>query len=961
MALRPYHSLRPIEVYEALGTSPEGLSPGEAAARHKVYGKNVLAEKVKTPTWHRILAHLTHPLSGLLWIAGGISFVAQEPVLGIVIWLLVLVNAGFSFWREHRTEQAMLALRQLLPAYARLIREGHEISLPADEIVPGDVLVLAEGDNISADARVVEEFGLRTNNTVLTGETMPSRKTSDASLREGISEVERPNLVFAGTSIVSGTGKAVVFSTGMHTQFGRIAYLTQAVKEEPSPFQVELERITRTIAIVALVTGIAVFISGPSDVGLENREAFLLALGIIVAIIPEGLPAMLTLTLAIAGQRLSQRGVLIKKLSAIETLGTISTICTDKSGTLTQNQMTVREIWLGGKHLVVSGSGYEPLGKINSEQLGCQNEHDLDLLLSAATLCNNSRLSPPSPMNGRWSALGDQTEAALRVAALKGHIDENELSHALPRIHELPFDAHRKRMSTIHRFEKNHRLEWFEELIRENSYPTNQRGEVAFVKGAPREMLQICKEILSGKKICSLDESQRQAIEATIDQYAMRGLRVLALGFRPLPPRTTAYTPNWVERDLTFLGLMAMLDPPRPEVSEAVQILRRAGIHMVMITGDYGLTAESLGRRIGLIKSENALIVTGAELDELDEPSLAALLDKEVIFARMDPEHKLRLVSAFQARGEVVAVMGDGVNDAPALRKADIGVVMGVTGTDVAKEAADVVLVNDNFATITNAVEEGRAIYDNLRKFMTYIFASNVPEVLPFILTALFKIPLALSVQQILAIDLGTDLLPGLALGSEKPEPDIMQRQPRRRNQRLLERGLMVRAFLWLGLIETILAYTGFLLVYGVAGRGPLAGLLISSGLNQRFGLQSAAGIPATTVNLLAVTAFHAGVVLAQVGNAFACRSATLRVRNLGWLSNRFLIVGVMVEIGLITLLIYVPFLAETFNHAPLPSVLWLWLLVYPFSVYGTEWIRKRLANRLNRDSNNGTITSKFS
>ncbi len=947
MSARPVYSLRSVEVYEALATSPEGLSAGEAAARLQQYGNNVLVQENEVPAWRRLLGHLLHPFTAMLWIAGGISFVAQEPALGIVIWLVVLMNAGFSFWREHRTEQAMQALRRLLPAYSHLIRDGCEINLPADEVALGDVLVLAEGDNIPADARVVEAFGLRTNNTVLTGEAVPSRKTADASLSEGISEVERPNLVFAGTSVASGTGKALVFSTGMSTQFGRIAHLTQAVKEEPSPFQVELEHITRIIAIIALVTGIIVFASSGYEDWLESRQAFLLALGMIVAVIPEGLPAMLTLTLAIAGQRLAQRGVLVKKLSAIETLGTVSMICTDKSGTLTQNQMTVREIWLDRQRLRVSGSGYEPKGEIRLEGSVCPARRDLDLLLSAAALCNNSRLSPPNPTHRRWSALGDQTDAALRVAALKGHIDETELTQALPRIHELPFDAHRKRMSTIHRFQRGHGLEWFVELIQANSRMAINRNEVAFVKGAPREMLQICSKILSGQQIRPLDEARCQAIEAAIDLYARRGLRVLALGFRPLPQRTGAFTPQWVERDLTFLGLMAMLDPPRPEVAEAVQTLRSAGIRIVMITGDYGLTAESLGRRIGLISSENAWIVTGAELDELDEAGLAALLDQEVVFARMAPEHKLRLVSAFQAHGEVVAVTGDGVNDAPALRKADIGVAMGMTGTDVAKEAADIVLVNDNFATITSAIEEGRAIYDNLRKFMTYIFASNVPELSPFILTSLFKIPLALSVQQILAIDLGTDVLPGLALGSEKPEPDIMQRRPRRRNQPLLERGLLARAFLWLGVIETVLAYTGFFLVYGLAGQGPLAGLLASSGLNQLFGLQFVANMPSSMVSLLAVTAFHAGVVLAQVGNAFACRSEVLRGRYLGWFSNRFLIIGVIVEIALIFLLIYVPPLAAAFNHASLPGVLWLWLLMYPLSLYSVEWIRKQIVNKL--------------
>jgi magnesium-transporting ATPase (P-type) len=422
---------------------------------------------------------------------------------------------------------------------------------------------------------------------------------------------------------------------------------------------------------------------------------------------------------------------------------------------------------------------------------------------------------------------------------------------------------------------------------------------------------------------------------------------VLALAFRFLPRRAGPYTPEGVECDLIFLGLVAMLDPARPEVSEAVRICKQAGIRIVMITGDYGLTAESLARRIGMLTAREALIVTGAELDALDDVELRGLLEKEVVFARMAPEHKLRLVTAFQGQGEIVAVTGDGVNDAPALRKADVGVAMGWTGTDVAKEAADIILVNDNFATIVNAIEEGRAVYDNLRKFLTYIFSSNVPEVLPFVLTALFNIPLALTVLQILAIDLGTDMLPGLALGTEKPEPDVMLRPPRRRDQPLIDRHLILRAFLWLGMIETILAYTGFFLVYYLAESGQWISPINFRGLNMQIVLQSIKDIAINPVNILAVTIFHAGVVMAQVGNAFACRSEVQRGRSLGWLSNRFLIAGVLAEISLITVLIYVPPLASIFSHVPLPPALWLWLAIYPFALYGLEWFRKDIVRRL--------------
>jgi magnesium-transporting ATPase (P-type) len=633
----------------------------------------------------------------------------------------------------------------------------------------------------------------------------------------------------------------------------------------------------------------------------------------------------------------------------------MTTICTDKSGTLTQNQMTVREIWVNGKSMKVTGGGYQPTGEILSAPSSDPGKRDVELLLSAAMLCNNSRLSPPTEERPIWTALGDQTEAAMQVAALKGRINDRELIHALPRIHELPFDARRKRMSTIHQNQGNPRLAWLDNLIQTNSPPADFTGQIAFIKGAPREILQICTTIISDQQFRVLDEALRARILGTIDHYARQGLRVLALAFRPLPPRIRGYTTDGVERNLTFLGLMAMHDPPRPEVAQAVSIFKQAGIRMVMITGDYGLTAESLARRIGMLTSDDAMILTGAELDAMSDDDLANILDREVVYARMAPEHKLRLVSAFQAHGEVVAVTGDGVNDAPALRKADIGVAMGVTGTDVAKEAADIVLVNDNFATITNAIEEGRAIYDNLRKFMTYIFSSNVPEMLPFILSALLDLPLALTVTQVLLIDLGTDILPALALGTEKPEPDILQRQPRRSNQPLIDRGLLARAFLWLGPVEAILAYSGFFVIYGLAGQGPLAALFKANGLDHFRAYIFPQNFIALSTDVLAATMFFAGVVWAQVGNAFACRSEVNRGSRLGWLTNHFLVGGVLAEVAMIMLFVLYPPLASALNLAPLPGIAWLWLIAYPLILYGLEWIRKSILRKSRQNGINKT------
>ena len=923
MASQPVHTLRISEVFTALDTAPDGLEPEAAAAHLALYGPNVLSEPPDSRLWRKLAVHATHSMALLLIGAGLLAFIGGRFALGLVIWVVVLLNALFSFWQEYRAERAVATLKQLLPAYARVIRAGTEVSIPASEVVPGDVVVLAEGDNIPADARVVEEFGLRINNATLTGEAVPARKTAEASLRDGLTEIERPNLVFAGTSVVLGTGRAVVYAVGMMTQFGRIANLTQAVQEEPSRLQQNIQHVTRLISLFALGLGVVVFVVSKFDLDFPWVEAFFLAIGLIVAAVPDGLLPIVTLTLAIAVQRLAKQGVLVKQLAIVETLGTTSVICTDKSGTLTQNQMTVREVWAAGQRFSVAGVGYEPRGEIIPSPAATPRESDLERLLLAALLCNNARLNPPSPERPQWTSLGDQTEAALRVLALKGRLNEQQVSLTYPRIHELPFDARRKRMSTIHR---------------------NERGEVAYVKGAPKEILQLCSHILVGGTLCPLDDATRAEIMRVNDEYARSALRVLALAYRHLPPRAGPYRPQNVEKDLVFLGLAGMMDPPRPEVAAAVRTCREAGIRIVMITGDYGLTAESLARRVGLLTSPNPRILTGAELDELSDQELQAILPEEVIFARMAPKHKLRLVAAFQARGDVVAVSGDGVNDAPALRKADVGIAMGISGTDVARQAADVILTDDNFGAIVQAIAEGRAVYDNLRKFITYIFASNVPELMPFIVTGLFSLPLALTVAQVLAIDLGTDVLPALALGMEKPEPKVMQRPPRARAQPLLDRGLLLRAFLWLGMIETILCYLGFLFVYYLAGDTTFLPVLP----RPDWLPPAEALLPSMTfVYPLATTVFHAGVVMAQVGNVFTCRTETERVYHLGWFSNRFLWLAVAVEVVLILSFVYVPPLATAFGHVPLPPFYWLGLVLFAPVLYGLDRIRKSIARRV--------------
>jgi magnesium-transporting ATPase (P-type) len=923
MPSAPIHSLRPNDVYAALETGPEGLSAEEAGSRLSLYGPNRLhVVKPVSLEFEHLLSQISHPMALLLWAAGLIALIGGRPVLGIAIWIVVLVNAVFSFWQEYRAERAISSLEKLLPEYARVLRAGVESSMLVADIVPGDVLVLAEGDNIPADARVVQEFGLRVNNASLTGEALPARKSAEASARLELTEVERPNLVFAGTSVASGTARAVVYSTGALTQFGRIARLTQETPPQQSRLQTEMRRITRLFSLAALGIGALCFLWGVLEEGIPWLGAFLLAIGIIVAIIPEGLVPTLTLSLAIAVQRLAGRGVLVKSLAMMETIGTVSVICTDKSGTLTQNQMTVREIWSGGRQYRVSGSGYEPKGGFSPSPSGVWKE-DLDLVLRAAALCNNSRLLPPAPERPKWSYLGDQTEAALRVLALKGGVEETEESRRHPRIHEIPFDARRKRMSTIHRY---------------------GGGETAFVKGAPREVMHLCTHIRLGGEDRPLEQEHRSRILSANDGYARNALRVLALACRTLHTeegRGADYSSENVERDLTFLGLVAMMDPPRAEVAASVERCKQAGIRLVMITGDYGLTADSLARRIGMLTTDNPRILTGAELDQLSDAQLQVLLREEVIFARMAPEHKLRLVAAFQERGDGVAVIGDGVNDAPALRKADIGVAMGISGTDVAREAADIILTDDNFGAVAHAVEEGRTVFDNLRKFSTYIFASNVPEMVPLVLSALFDIPMALTVAQILAIDLGTDLLPALALGSERPEPDVMNRPPRKRGQPLLDRSVFGRS-LWLGLVETVLCYAGFFFVYYWIDPSGWKDLLRTFWLPYDQLLATASG----RTYILASTVFLAGVVSCQIGNAFACRTSRERVAGLGYFSNRMLLLSVVLAAGLLLALIYVPIFNNLFELLPLPPVFWVFLVLFGPVVYVLERTRKSLIRR---------------
>jgi P-type Ca2+ transporter type 2C len=915
------------DVLRLMGTRTGGLTAAEVIEKQQSYGKNVLAEKNKKPLILVFAANFISLMAILLWIGGAIAIVADMVQLGIAIWLVNIINGIFSFWQEFRAGKATEALKNMLPSFARVIREGQELQILVEDLVPGDIVLLQEGDKISADARLIDSSDLQVNQSTLTGESNPVRKTHEPILRGGLSRSEIPNLIFTGTSVASGNAKAVVITIGMQTEFGKIANLTQEVKDVLSPLQKELDKLTKQVSLMAIIAGVLFFLASVFIVKDPVAKSFIFSLGMIVAFIPEGLLPTVTLSLAMAVQRMVKEHALVKRLSAVETLGCTTVICSDKTGTLTQNEMTVISLWLPAGELDVSGLGYAPVGKITSggKETSAAGNEDLKLLLTAAALCSNARLVPPEDPTGRFTVLGDPTEACLGVVAQKAGLDITTLSSETPRIRELPFDSRRKRMSTIHQLNK----------------PSGSI-RAAYVKGAPKEVLELCTGISIHGAREDITQSQCDEIMQANDKYARNGLRVLAVACRyitretGLPSALSAYTPELVEQELIFLGLVVMADPPRPEVAEAVELCRKASIRIIMITGDYGLTAESIAKRIGIVKSEHPLIVTGTELEKMSDSELQAALKQEIIFARVAPEQKYKIVSTLQEMGQIVAVTGDGVNDAPALKKADIGIAMGISGTDVAKEAADMILTDDNFASIVRAIEEGRAVYSNIRKFMLYILNSNMPEAVPSaaFLFSRGAIPLPLTVMQILSVDLGTDMLPALGLGTELPEEGVMEQPPRSQKDPLLNKRIFIKAFLWYGLLESAISMGAYFYVQWQNGwpNAPLAG----SGIAYSH---------ATTMTL-------AAIVFCQIAMVMNCRTSTSSVFKIGLFKNKHVMFGIVCELAILCALVYLPFLHGIFNTTPLDLKDWIFLILIPIPLLLIEEARKAVSRKLNRKKN---------
>jgi magnesium-transporting ATPase (P-type) len=909
------------EVFSLFESTPEGLTSEEASRRLEEHGRNVIEKKRGTPLWRKFIYNFVHFFAIMLWMAAILAFIAPGlRELGYACIAVILINGVFTFFQEYRAEKAIESLQKILPKKARVVREGTEEEIDAEELVPGDLILLEAGNSISADARLVTVTEMTVNNSALTGESESQTRRSDALDIEKAAIADLPNLLFAGTSVSSGNGKAVVYATGMATELGKIAGLTQEVKEEPSPLQKEMSKITKVLAAIATSLGILFFCLSAFVMHLSQATSFMFMIGIIVANVPEGLLPTVTLALAMGTQRMAKRNALIKKLSSVETLGCTTVICTDKTGTLTTNEMTVREIWVANRDIEVGGVGYEPTGEFRVEGRPVDEADTKALLklLRIASFCNNSRLLPPKEDEDQWSVLGDPTEAALLVSATKFRFDYEKELRLYPRHYEIPFDSRRKRMTTAH-------------LVKP--------GVEALVKGAPVEVLNLCTSIWEPEGVRPITEDDRDAIRKQNDNYARSALRVLGFAYRDLPGVLKHYEAEEVERELTFVGLAGMMDPPRPEVEQAVQECRTAGIKVIMITGDYGVTAESVARRIGLVSGSSVPVISGLDIDEMSDVELGDALERpEVIFARVSPEHKMRIAQLLKARGEIVAMTGDGVNDAPALKAADIGVAMGVAGTDVAKDAAEMILTDDNFASIVSAIEEGRAVYDNIKRFVTYILASNVPELIPFLLFVIAKIPLPLTVMQILAVDLGTDLLPALALGTENPEPGIMNRPPRSRKERLLSKRLLARAYGFLGMIEAVTSISAFFFVYLLAGWRPSMGV-------------AAMAASYSAVYIMATTACHHTIVTSQIGNGFACRTERESIFKAGFTTNRFYLWGILSELVILVMFLYVPPFPNFFGFEPVS--IWVWLFMFamiPVPLIADEvrkalvrwWIRRK-------------------
>ncbi|MBU5688736.1 MAG: calcium-transporting P-type ATPase, PMR1-type [Candidatus Aenigmarchaeota archaeon] len=868
-----WHVLGVEEIYKELKSSYNGLNSEEAERRLKIYGPNELKQEKKRSWINIFLNQFKNFLIIILLIATVISFLIGEVIDAIIILIIVFLCAFLGFIQEYRSEKAVEALKKLTSPEAKVIRGGEEIKIYAKDIVPGDIIVLETGDKVPADARIIEEINLQVDESMLTGESHPVKKVTFTLENIGLALADRKNMVYAGTIVVSGRAKAIVVSTGMKTEFGKIASMLQTVDIEQTPLEEKLDIVGKNLGIISLVICFFAFLLGIYR-GYNVLEMLIWSVSLAVAAVPEALPAVVTGALAIGTERMAKKNAIIRRLPAVETLGCTTVICSDKTGTLTKNEMTVRRIYTG-KTIHVTGYGYEIKGKFfeKNKEIDVSKDKQIKLLLEIGALCNDAIIS-------NKKIIGDPTEGALVVLAEKAGINHKELREKYPRVGEIQFDMDRKRMTTIHYIDRKY---------------------YAYVKGAPEILLTLSKKVMIKGKVVDLKEKYKKQILKQVEGMSRDALRVLGFAYREIPEKLATkeeLEQEKIENDLVFVGLAGMIDPPRPEAKEAIKICRQAGIKVIIATGDHLLTTVAIAKEIGLVdKKDKNFAITGEELEKLSDQELIEKLEKIKIFARVSPHHKLRIVEALKDRGEIVAMTGDGINDAPALKAANIGIAMGITGTDVTKETSDMILADDNFATIVKAVEEGRVIYDNIKKYLIYLLSCNIGEVL--ILTASFflGLPTLLLAMHILIVNLITDGLPALALGVDPADKDVMKRRPRNPKENIFNKK---RLFLL-----AIISITMFVIT-----------LPISVSYLNKEGLEKAQ------------TMTFAIIIMYQIFNAYNSKTEEKSIFKINPFDNKWLNLSILISLLILFLIIQLPGIDKYLHLVELSFKDWLVALI---------------------------------
>jgi Ca2+-transporting ATPase len=904
-----WHASKIEEVFKTLETSERGLTNAEAEKRLLKYGANELEEEKRISKFALLVSQLKNPLVGVLVAAALISFLVGKLVDTMVVAVVIVFNTTIGFVQEFKAEAALQALKSMAAPEAEVIRNCPErgtcleMRVKAKEIVPGDIILLAAGDKVPADARVFEIANLEIDESMLTGESTPVRKTVTA-LNKDLPVADRTNMAFSGTVVTQGRGKAVVVATGMKTEIGKIAKLIKETEKAETPIQKRTTDLGRKLGLFALLaSGLVLAVSLLR--GFDFYEVFLFALATAVSAIPEGLPAVMTITLAVGVNRMAKRNAIIRKLQAVDTLGSATAICTDKTGTLTTNQMTVQKIFVDNRMVKVTGVGYAPEGRFEIEGniVDTTKDEALSLLLQIAALCNDARLRQHEVKDGyRWEIYGDPTEGALVVAAQKAKLEKHELEEKFPRVDEIPFNPKERYMATFHK--------------------SSAKLLQVYVKGAPETVLEICSEILENGEEKKLTQRKKEEILKGGTQMASEALRVLAFAYQTIEKKTPddfKEKIHYKSADLVFVGLAGMIDPPRPEAKSAVQLCKRAGIKVVMATGDHKLTAEAIAKEIGILEPSSK-VLTGVDLDGMNDDELGAVIEETSVFARVSPTHKFRIVESLRRKGHIVAMTGDGVNDAPALKAAEIGVSMGITGSDVTKETADMVLADDNFASIVNAVEEGRVVFENVRKVVKFLVTTNTGEILT-ILAALILLPhapLIFTPVQILWVNLVTDGLLDVTLAMEPKEEDVMDQPPRKPTAKIINREIVMNTI-----------YVGIFMMIGT--------LCIFTNEWNYGNLIRAQTLGFTTMAMF------------QVFSSLNCRSRTKSVFRLGFFTNKYLFGAIIASVSLQVLATILPFFQVALGTTVLSIWDWLTIVLVSSSVFFADEVRKLVRSRIKR------------